>query len=682
MSMVEQAKPQNKLAQWIVPALFILMTVVVFITQSRGVGFWDTHHGWVSSHGLAIMSRAKPENLFVGYAMDLVNPDGTIRHVYFDRYPFFFSAFMGALISLTDNLAVKVFIARQVMNLIFIATAGVAYLLLWRLTKNTWLALTAVFLSVSSSLLIYYRDMIHYDQPALLGILLLLYVIATKIRGRWLYITTLIAVSIGRGYASFFVLGLWFLLEAAEILFNRTLTLNQRIRRIITHDALRAMVLGVAWASLFLGYNMMVESARRDVPIEQTSIFGSALRRLPSSADESGSPAAPIPSFMVFVTTTLNRIVRMFTPGEFPTREREVSPLIYPIIVFATVTVVLFIWRQNPEMRKWMALIAASGIVWIFFMANLTYHHNYTAMYALGFALIFYTAFLSWLQQFRRAIPVVLLISVALFVASNVQHQFEHSARKRALDVYTYDYNTILHSIDGSHRTIYDTYPEKCSTLPLNCQNYLLGFYLGNNYLSRRIDNANYVVTSEPYYLSPPFLRPDDDGEITLLSRSLTPQNNRFHIFDTTEIQYRPLPDDLSVMYTFGDVLSLQKWELRDSVQVQPCQRIPLESWWRLEAKSAVDYSMQIAMVNTDGEAISSVNRGLTQILTRTWEPDAYYLDVHEVTVPCDAPPGEYPLVMSVFDPGTVLNEGALPVKLSDGTPFNDYVYLTTLFVQ
>ena len=115
---------------------------------------------------------------------------------------------------------------------------------------------------------------------------------------------------------------------------------------------------------------------------------------------------------------------------------------------------------------------------------------------------------------------------------------------------------------------------------------------------------------------------------------------------------------------------------------VETCQRITLESWWQMEQQPQANYSMLLAMVNDKGEAISSVNTNLTRVPTQVWVPDAYFLDARTLKVPCDAPPGEYPLVLSVFDPYTVMAAGSLPVTLPDGSPFHDYVYLTTLFIE
>src|SRR5690606_3631811 len=172
-----QANSYNSsiLSRVALPALFIFITAVIFLTQSGGVGFWKGSHGWNSAHGLAIMTHATPQNLFVGYAFADHSASGHTGYIYFDRYPFFFSASMQALMSLTDNLATKVWLVRQVMNAIFAATILLAFLIVRRLVENAYLALAITLLAFAGYNLVYYRDMIHYDQPALLGMMLLLY---------------------------------------------------------------------------------------------------------------------------------------------------------------------------------------------------------------------------------------------------------------------------------------------------------------------------------------------------------------------------------------------------------------------------------------------------------------------------------------------------------------------------
>ena len=213
-----------------------LFAWVVFATQSGGTGFWYKFHGGVSVHGLAIMSRATPANAFVGNSRTLINADDSLRPEYFDRSPVFFSVLVGALINLTEDLPTKVFIARQVMNAVFVLTMLFAWLLLWRLSGQRLLALAIIALTCSGYWLLYYRDMIHFDQPGLLGTMVLLVFLADfKLKGRsrrrGLVGASLVAVGLGHAFPAFSVLGLWFVMEAAGIMVRRGLSLRERLLR-------------------------------------------------------------------------------------------------------------------------------------------------------------------------------------------------------------------------------------------------------------------------------------------------------------------------------------------------------------------------------------------------------------------------------------------------------------------
>ncbi len=203
-------------------AVFAALALYVLASQNRFVGFepgYDErqprHHGWVSSHALAIISHATAENGFVGYALAYAEPNGTIRYDYFDRYPVFFSAAMHQALSITERLSSKVYIAKQIMNLIFLATVFFAALIVDKLVGSKPAALAAAVLAMSSEYLLFYKDMVHFDQPALLGMMILVYTLALyRIDGRRRapYLGTVLAVSMGRGYASFSVLLVWLVL--------------------------------------------------------------------------------------------------------------------------------------------------------------------------------------------------------------------------------------------------------------------------------------------------------------------------------------------------------------------------------------------------------------------------------------------------------------------------------------
>ena len=684
---VQASHTSSVLSRISLPVLFILITGIVFLTQSGGVGFWKGSHGWNSAHGLAIMTHATPQNLFVGYAFADHGASGHTGYIYFDRYPFFFSASMQALMSLTDNLATKVWLVRQVMNTIFVATILLAFLSVQRLLENAVLALAITLLAFAGYNLIYYRDMIHYDQPALLGMMLLLYAIIVYKQGgkrRWLYLSALVAVSIGRGYASFFILGLWFLWEAASLLLRRDLSIPQRIRQLVAHDVARVLVIALVWVVALLSYNIVVEAWQRGVSLDQTSVVESARRRLPIGHDggrntTTASEDTP-PLWGEFAALELERIIRWFTPLNLGWDDGAISAWALPVGFIALVIGTSYVVRLRGSKRLLAYLMAFSGLVWMAFMINLTATHEFTTMYALSFALIFYTALLHWLGRYRFAPLILLALSLGIFTFQHYRVYAENVDEIRRYDVYTEDYNRIIHAIEGNKRSIYHTFPNNCAIENSKC--FVLGFYLGDNYITPDYRIADYILTSSVYHTDKPYLMPGDTEGLQLVSRSLTPDNHVAYLFDTASAEVRHIPENAQTLFRFGDMLALQQWELKDSVEVQPCQRVAIEGWWQMIAQPPVSYSMQIAMVDSSGQPVSAANSPLTTLSTKLWIPDAWFLDARTLPVPCDAPPGEYPLVMSVYNPDTFNEVGSLPVSLPDGSPSNDYVYLTTLFVK
>ncbi len=669
-------------------ALMCLFAWVVFATQSGGTGFWYKFHGGVSVHGLAIMSRATPANAFVGNSRTLINADDSLRPEYFDRSPVFFSVLVGALINLTEDLPTKVFIARQVMNAVFVLTMLFAWLLLWRLSGQRLLALAIIALTFSGYWLLYYRDMIHFDQPGLLGTMVLLVFLADfKLKGRsrrrGLVGASLVAVGLGHAFPAFSVLGLWFVMEAAGIMVRRGLSLRERLLAISTHEATRLLALGLLWGTLLLGYNISVEALRRNIPLQETSIVDSVLRRQPLTQDGglAENTLNYVSSWAEFVSVSANRLLRWFAAPWSASRDFNPGALTWPLLALALATILYYSLRQAPARRMLLLLTALSGPAWIIFMANLTLQHDYTMMYGLGFALVFWLAALGWLRRFPRALPILLLPAAGLFALSSQQVYSANAATVQDAASYTEEYERVRQQIVGRGRRIYDTFvPSYCPIHRDWC--HTLGFYLGDNYIARKLVNADYLLSDRPLYLSRPYLAPDDEAGLRLLSRSLTPENSVAHLFNTADFETRYLPTTIAEPLDFGHELALGGWQLRDSVQVQPCQRVNVESWWQALRTPLPNYSLQIAITDSAGEAVGGSNARLGTVNSGVWSRDVWFLDVARLQLPCDAAPGEYSLVLSVYDPQTLDEGGPLPLMGAEDSAGDAWLYLTTLFIE
>lgn len=475
-----------------------IVVITTFVFQDRIVG-WEPgyddyqprHHGWVSANTLAIISKATPENFFVGYALAYRNDQGKADYEYFDRYPVFFSALFNRALTLADNLAEQFYLAKQIMNLIFLGTLILAFLIIEKLTGNKLLSLAVTLAAFANPYLLWYKDMVHFDQPALFGFLLLIYAIALyKLEGlkKPLYVSTFVAIALGRGYASYSILFLWLALEGFLILRTKGLTFAERLRTILRHPSCILLALAIAWGGLLLSYNIVVEAHKRDVTILQTSILRSARYRL-SLNPEFNLENEGVINWRIFAEGQVERILQWTFPLKGVNYEFSGNSL---VLGGMFIIIGVMIWRESLERRIVYLILVLSGFGWLIPLRNLSAFHDYTAMYYIGVPLVFFLAVLAFLKLPKQAAYVLAMLGLVLYVSAIVHVKAWHEERAGNADQYTYDFMRILDNIDGTGRNI--NMPEQIPQGP-----FTPGFYLSEHFLSSP-EAADYVVTRNRKY--------------------------------------------------------------------------------------------------------------------------------------------------------------------------------------
>lgn len=480
---------------------FAIVTIIIitFLSQGNVIGlessvtsFAAAHHDWVTTHSLAIISRATPENFFVGHALTFVDDQGNVDYKYFDRYPVFFSAIANQILSLFNTVAEKLYIARQIMNFIFLGTLILAFLILDKLIRNKSLSLAAVLIVFSNPFLLWYKDMVHFDQPALFGFLLLIYAITIyKLKGvkRFLYLFTFIAISLGRGYASFSILILWFSLEFLIILLSSGIRLKEKIIAVLKHPSFYILIIGIAWGSSLLFYNVIIEAYQRDIPIRQTSILQSAEKRFLLN-EEFNQEYEETLAWQPFLQSQVTRIIQW----AFPLKRIYINiygGIILLSFIFAVIGITA--WRQPPETRMIYAILALSGFVWIIPLKGLTAFHEYTAMYYIGIPLAFFLSIFKIAKSSRAVSTIFLIAGLLIYVSAIFQIKDWHEAVAGNKTMYVYDFDRILEEIDGSGKNVHVT-----DAIPYGP--YALGFFLSEQYLSSE-NTADYIISSKRDYL-------------------------------------------------------------------------------------------------------------------------------------------------------------------------------------
>jgi len=505
--------------RYLPPLVLLSLGLFILMFQNTSVGFEPGHHGWVSSHTLAIFDKATPSNCFVGYTHTLKNSEGTIDYEYFDRYPVFYSTAMNLILSGAATLQGKVRLARQVMNLVYIGILVLLYAILRKLVPNTCIALAAASLALSGYFFAIYRDMVHFDQPAILGLLLLIYAIALyRIDGKRLplYLAALVAVSLGRGYASYAVMALWAALESFLILRHSQTGWRLVARSFITHDSIRILILGLLWGTGLLTYNISVEASKRNIHWTETGILESALQRtsLEASGDE---PHDHDYSAVTFTMEQLGRLVFVAVPLIADPALYNGNQLFqYAMGAIYFPSMLYIVWgcfrnEKNRDKRVILSLLVFSGFVWLFPMHRLAWYHHYTALYYIGIPAVFYAGVLSRFATTKRAAIVSLSAAVALFLVANITANRAHTNSAREVNLYTYDFERIHGQIGGPGKNIHIDGGHQ-NLIPGT--KYAAGFYLSRHFLTP-LEIADYAISSDPNY------RPG----------CLTPSNQRLFLF-------------------------------------------------------------------------------------------------------------------------------------------------------
>jgi len=417
----------------------------IFIDQAHDTGLQKGHRGWCSANVLAIIEHAKLENGFVGHTLTRERADGERVYSYFDRYPVFFSAAMHAVLNTVElSRGEQIFVARQAMNVLYAASVVFAVLFLLELGVSVPIAVGAATLAASGTLLVTYRDMIHFDQAALTGFMALTWAIARWYRLRnnaFVYVMTAFGVCMGRGYASFAVLAVWWTVEAVRGLKDGRLAPLSAIRDIALSAPSRASVLAIAIAATSLSYNIWREAEKNDVSWTEVGIVDSARRRLAMS-DKFNDKRKKDLKWSTFGVEQARRFVinaQPFTGPSFQPKKKSASSVLAALAIFAVIGV--FIARRKPELRPPLIVAAVAGLVWITAMRNLTAFHDFTMMFSYAACTVLMLALVSWIPDRAALLATALGCFVLVYSTSLRNDQLQRDEAKG--EVYTKDFEQI-----------------------------------------------------------------------------------------------------------------------------------------------------------------------------------------------------------------------------------------------
>lgn len=144
--------------------------------------------------------------------------------------------------------------------------------------------------------------------------------------------------------------------------------------------------------------------------------------------------------------------------------------------------------------------------------------------------------------------------------------------------------------------------------------------------------------------------------------------------------EYIRAPQREEPLLVAGDSMQLFDWSLLDSVEVQPCKEITVESWWQLEAADSTPYTLNIILADDDGDRqLARTPSVPANVFTSDWVAKKYYRDRSVLQVPCDIETGSYPLLLGFVE---TITGNELTLSYVSGDLIGTLYYLTTLHVE
>lgn len=361
-----------------------------------------------------------------------------------------------------------------------------------------------VLIAFSNLFLLYYKDMVHFDQPALFGFVFLLFSIAVyKLDGKrkLLYLATFVSIGLGRGYASYAIMVLWVIIEFSMLMKSPNSNFGEGLRKFLKHDSFIVFIVGLVWGASLLTYSISIEARQGEIPLTQTGIVENALKRL-SFNKEFNERYADKLNWVNFTRSQIERIIDWSIPLThrhitfFRDLYRRFAFFRYLILLPMFIVVPIFIKKAEPNKRLILLLMIFSGFLWNFPMRSLTAFHDYTTMYYIGVALVLYMAIFSYLKSSRKYTICLLMLCVIIYATANFFVNKAHSSQAEEVNDYTYDFNRIVQIIEGQGKNIHiqDGYRNIVPGAP-----YATGFYLAEHYVTP-LDVSDYVISSDRNY--------------------------------------------------------------------------------------------------------------------------------------------------------------------------------------
>jgi hypothetical protein len=148
---------------------------------------------------------------------------------------------------------------------------------------------------------------------------------------------------------------------------------------------------------------------------------------------------------------------------------------------------------------------------------------------------------------------------------------------------------------------------------------------------------------------------------------------------DITGVRVAPAsvpPPHEDAQLQFGNDLLLLSFDIAENQPIEPCGRLYVGSWWRVQRAPSADYVITMVLADSAGVGQERHDGPLAGRSTSRLAVGDMLVDRRFVPIPCVPDEQRYDLLVGLYDPAT---GDPTPVYLSNGAPLGTLAYLTTI---
>ena len=415
-------------------------------------------HSAVSAQTLTIAGNLSAEHRFLGFRNRSLDRQDEPAYYLYNRFPIGSYALIKiAALPAGDDIPGQILAAGLLMLAFFAAAAVLAYLALARLLGDRRIALAATLLAFSPYYLLHYNDMISAETSTnLFGVMLVFHGMALFAQeGRFRQLLAKTAVAILLGWHVLALIAPFVLLALGrELLASRAdgggarpkVERRLRPRAILAYGAFSALC-----AALVLGFNFGNEyrALGGEVPLHELPSFRSMLSR---GGVDASQHWVSLFGWETFLRGQFGGIGGMAIPyavadrlgldlAQYGNRFWPAAPVAPGLAVLGAAAVFACAagLRQLPQ-RTLFATLLLAGPCWAIPFRGSFPHHEFEAMFLVGFPLVLYALALLGLRRLiglRRAawaLPAAAIAAAAVFALSaHDMGRIGHGAEAAAL---------------------------------------------------------------------------------------------------------------------------------------------------------------------------------------------------------------------------------------------------------